>query len=68
MSTHQSSPITLEEFQALARRAGLELTLEELEALLPLYREFTQQLAMLHDPSLPLEEPVMVFPAQWTQR
>ncbi|MSQ05946.1 MAG: hypothetical protein EXR54_03185 [Dehalococcoidia bacterium] len=68
MSTHMSSHITLKEFQVLARRAGLELTLDELEALLPLYREFTQQLAMLHDPSLPLEEPVMVFPAAWHQR
>jgi hypothetical protein len=68
MSTQMSSPITLEGFQVLARRAGLELTLEELEHLLPLYQEFTQQLAMLHDPSLPLEEPVMVFPAAWTQR
>jgi hypothetical protein len=58
----------LEEFQVLVRRAGLTLTQEELEHLLPLYQEFTKQLAMLHDPSLPLEEPVMVFPAQWTQR
>ena len=68
MSTHESNPITLEEFRVLVRRAGLELAQEELERLLPMYQEFTKQLAMLHDPSLPLAEPVMVFPAQWTQR
>ncbi len=68
MSTHESNPVTLEEIKALARRAGLDLTTDELEGLLPLYQEFTQQLAMLHDPSLALEEPVMVFPAEWHQR
>ena len=68
MSTHESSHITLAEFRVLVRRAGLELTQGELERLLPLYQEFTQQLAMLHDPSLSLAEPVMVFPAGWTQR
>jgi hypothetical protein len=56
------------EFQALARRAGLDLTQEEQAHLLPIYQEFSQQLVMLHDPSLPLEEPVMVFPAEWHWR
>lgn len=68
MSTQESNPVSLAEFRVLVRRAGLELTNEELEQLLPLHQEFTKQLAMLHDPSLPLEEPVMVFPVQWTQR
>ncbi|MBM3943379.1 MAG: hypothetical protein FJ316_10755 [SAR202 cluster bacterium] len=68
MPAPEPIPITLEEFSILFRRAGLDLTKAELEKLLPIYQEFTKQLAMLHDPSLPLDEPVMVFPAEWHAR
>jgi hypothetical protein len=59
---------TLEECRALAQRAGLDLSSQEVELLWPLYQQLMAQISLLHDPSLPLEEPAMTFPAQWFQR
>jgi len=58
----------LEECRALAKRAGLDLSPQELELLWPLYQQLMAQISLLHDPSLPLEEPAMTFPAQWFPR
>ena len=53
--------ITPAELQALARWAGLDLTPEEGERLLPLYRQLAAQIALLHDPALPLAGPAATF-------
>lgn len=61
MATKDSSSITPEEFQVLVRRAGLDLTPEELERLRPMYQTLMDQISKLHDPSLPLEGPAHTF-------
>ena len=68
MTTTDSGSITPEEFEILVRRAGLSLTLGELEHLRPMYQQLAAQAAMLHDPDLPLEEPAVTFPAAWFPR
>ncbi len=68
MATRDSGSITAEEFEILVRRAGLSLTPDELEHLRPMYQQLAAQVALLHDPSLPLEEPAMTFPAAWFPR
>ena len=60
--------VTPEEFEVLVRRAGLNLTSEEMQRLRPMYQQLAEQIAMLHDPSLPLEEPAVTFPAAWFHR
>ena len=66
MTTPESSDITLEEFRVLAQRAGLDFTQEEMEHLLPLYRQFIEQVGMLHDPDLYLGLPAVTFVADET--
>jgi hypothetical protein len=68
MPTAAPGDITLEEFQAVARRAGLNLSAQEVERLRPLYQQLMVQISLLHDPSLPLEEPAVIFPATWFPR
>ena len=63
MAATEPKEITPEEFQALVRRAGLDLTPEELEQLRPMYQELMGQVGKLHDPSLPLEELAATFRA-----
>ena len=63
MTTNDSSSITPEEFQVLVRRAGLDLTPEELERLRPMYQTMMEQVSKLHDPSLPLEAPAHIYRA-----
>lgn len=53
--------ITPEQLQALAQRAGLDLTPAELERLRPMYQTLAGQLALLHDPDLPLGLPAAAF-------
>lgn len=53
--------ITPAELEALARRAGLDLTPEEGERLLPQYRQLAAQIALLHGPDLPLTGPAATF-------
>jgi len=62
------SNVTPEEFEMLVRRAGLNLTPEEMQRLRPMYQQLAEQIAMLHDPSLSLEEPAVTFPAAWFHR
>ena len=61
MTTIDSSNITPYDFQILVRRAGLELTPEELERLRPMYQTMMDQISKLHDPSLPLEGPAHTY-------
>jgi hypothetical protein len=68
MTTPEASNITPEEFAVLVRRAGLDLTPEEMEHLRPMYQQMAAQVAMLHDPDLPLAEPGVTFPAAWFPR
>ena len=65
MSSPQSETLTLDDFQAIVRRAGLDLTQEETEHLLPMYRHLLDQLALLHDPDLPLGLPADTFSPDW---
>ena len=68
MAAPGGETITAGELKLLARRAGLDLSPQELERLWPLYQQLMAQISLLHDPSLPLEEPAVTFPAQWFQR
>ncbi len=61
MNQSPSGNITLADFRVIAQRAGLELDQEELERLLPMYRNMVGQLSALHDPALPLGEPADIF-------
>lgn len=67
MVTQGSSNITLEDLKVIVQRAGLDLTAEEMEHLLPMYQQLARQVSMLHDPNLPLAEPAVTFPADWTR-
>jgi hypothetical protein len=67
MTTQGSGNITLEDFKVIVQRAGLGLTTEEMEHLLPMYQQLASQINMLHDPDLPLAEPAVTFPADWTR-
>lgn len=63
----QPEAITPAELQALAQRAGLDLTAEEQERLLPQYRQLAAQIALLHDPALPLAGPAATFRPDWLE-
>ena len=63
MTTPESVDITLEEFRVIAQRAGLDLTHDEMEHLLPLYQQFAEQVRRLHDPDLSLDLPAATFVA-----
>ncbi len=65
MSMEQPEAMTMDEFRVIVRRAGLNLEQEELDHLLPLYRQLLVQLDALHDPSLPLELPADTFVPDW---
>ena len=62
----QPDALTLDAFQGITQRAGLELDPAELERLLPLYQNLAGQLAALHDPALPLAGPAEVFVPDWS--
>ena len=67
MSSPQSEMLTLDDFRVIVRRAGLELGQEEMERLLPMYQNLIGQLAVLHDPALPLGLPADTFSPDWTE-
>jgi hypothetical protein len=67
MATQGSSNVTLEDLKVIAQRAGLDLTTQEMEHLLPMYQQLASQVSMLHDPALPLAEPAVTFPADWAR-
>ena len=65
MSMSQPEPMTMEQFRAVVQRAGLELDQEELDHLLPMYQQLLVQLESLHDPSLQLDLPAVIFDPDW---
>ena len=68
MAATEPDSITPEEFAILVRRAGLDLSPEEMENLRPMYQQLAAQIAMLHDPGLSLEEPWVSSAATGFQR
>ena len=65
MPNQEPGDMTIEEFQVISQRAGLDFSPEEMEHLLPLYQQFAEQIRMLHDPDLPLGLPAVTFEADW---
>ena len=61
------SAVSMDDFRALVRIAGLPLDESELEELLPLYRFLKQKVDMLHEADLPLGSQAMTFPADWNR-
>lgn len=59
MENESGAPV--EQLRALARRAGMELTDQELLALKPLYDMAVEVTASLHDVELGAEEPAVAF-------
>ena len=56
-----SERIGIDDFRALVRRAGLDLTAEELESLRPMYELIANQTTSLHDMDLGAEDLAVVF-------
>ena len=65
MAEAGESTVSMEDFRALVRIAGLPLDDAELEELLPLYRFLRNRVDMLHEADLPLGGQAMTFPADW---
>ena len=59
--------VSMDDFRALVRIAGLPLDDSELEELLPLYRFLKSRVDMLHEADLPLGGQAMTFPADWSK-
>ena len=55
-----------EAIRLLLERAGLTLTDEELEKLIPYYQRNLERLQALHSADLEKEEVAGVFPPQWS--
>jgi hypothetical protein len=64
--TGDNGSISLEDFRVVTRHAGLQLTEAELQRLLPRYQQLMEQVALLHDPELPLPGPAVNFSARWS--
>ena len=67
MAEAGESTVSMEDFRALVRIAGLPLDDSELEELLPLYRFLKDRVDMLHEADLPLGGQAMTFPADWSK-
>ncbi len=67
MAETGESTVSMEDFRALVRIAGLPLDDSELEELLPLYRFLKNRVDMLHEADLPLGGQAMTFPADWSK-
>ena len=67
MAEAGESTVSMEDFRALVRIAGLPLDDSELEELLPLYRFLKNRVDMLHEADLPLGGQAMTFPADWSK-
>ena len=55
----------MEDFRALVRRAGLELTAEELGGLKPMYDHYAARTSALHELDLDAEDLALVFSPDW---
>ena len=67
MAEAGESTVSMDDFRALVRIAGLPLDESELEELLPLYRFLKNRVDMLHEADLPLGGQAMTFPADWSK-
>ena len=65
MAEAGESTVSMDDFRALVRIAGLPLDDAELEELLPLYQFLRNRVDMLHEAGLPLGGQAMTFPADW---
>ena len=61
----ESESISMDAFRVLADRAGLGLTMEELESLKPMYDHFARQTAVLSELELDAEDMALRFPPDW---
>ena len=59
------SNVSMDDFRALVRIAGLPLDDSEIEELLPMYQFLKERVATLHEADLPLGGPATTFPADW---
>ena len=57
--------ISMDAFRVLADRAGLGLTMDELESLKPMYDHFARQTAVLSELDLDAEDMALRFPPDW---
>ena len=57
--------ISMNAFRVLADRAGLGLTMDELESLKPMYDHFARQTAVLSELDLDAEDMALRFPPDW---
>jgi hypothetical protein len=60
-----SDAISLEHFQILTERAGLNLTPDEVAALKPMYDFYAAQLRSLHEIPLDVEDLAVSFSPTW---
>ena len=67
MATSSGPTITSEELKFLADRAGLGLSLDEVEELKPLYEMYLQHIEPLRAVDLKAEEIGLAFHPDWTQ-
>ena len=59
------SETTLEDFRALTRRAGLDLTDDELEHLKPMYDHYLEPIALMNALDLDAEDLAVVYAPGW---
>ena len=65
MSQLPPDELSLEKFQTLVQRAGLDLSQDELEHLKTLYDLYAEQVGIIHTVDLHAEEPGIIFSADW---
>ena len=62
----ESEGISLEHFQILTERAGLQLSRDELAALKPMYDFYADVIQSLHEVPLDAEDLAVTFLPDWT--
>ena len=60
-----SQGIPLDSFRVLAERAGMNLSDQELADLKPLYEQYSERVAALHEADLGAEDMAVAFPPDW---
>jgi hypothetical protein len=65
MSSADEPGVSFEEFRLMAERAGLGMTVQELEDLKPLYDLYAQYTEILHSIDFGAEEIGMTFHPDW---
>ena len=65
MSSDSDKSVTIQELEIMAQQAGLSLSREEAEEIMPIYQSFRQRLREMHQLDLGDEEPEAAFSASW---